>query len=278
MSRATYAPRAANRRTSSSGPARSGSRSVDLPSSGYAGQVVALKPDSHGYEVGDAARKPADPVMVADVGSGAIPPQYADKSQAWKLGFGHGVSQARGGLRNIGGDAMTRDALQNASTQTGVGYDDLSAMAIIESTGNRHVGTNRSGFTGLMQMGDTAAQDLGMSFSGMQGGANVRNNALAGAKYWQLNDDRLDEDIPRDPTHMYLAHQQGAGGVNQLMKGLKSNPDAGASRNQRNNLPPGVARALGRAPTRQDFYDYWTGKMTAIQDAIAEQKNRRADA
>ena len=85
-------------------------------------------------------------------------------------------------------------------------------MSIIESTGNRHVGTNYFGYTGLMQMGRTAAADVGMSYSSLVGSNNVENNAMAGAKYWNVNDKRLDKSVPRDPLHMYLAHQQGAGG------------------------------------------------------------------
>lgn len=149
-------------------------------------------------------------------------------------------------------------------------------MAIIESTGNRNVGTNAFGYTGLMQMGRSAAKDVGTSYAGIQGGKNVQNNALAGAQYWQLNDGRLNANIPRDPLHMYLAHQQGAGGTNSLMSGLKTAPNRAANRNQRNNLPSTLRRTLGRPITRQDFYDFWSGKMTAIQDAIAARRAESA--
>ena len=192
----------------------------------------------------------------------------AGRSRAWQLGYDDGVTQAEGGLARIQGDAVTQRALQSASTTSGVSYDNLTAMAIIESTGDRRIGTNAFGYTGLMQMGRDAAADVGMSYSSLQGAQNVGNNALAGARYWNLNDERLDEGIPRDPLHMYLAHQQGAGGTNQLMETLGSTPNAAASRNQRNNLPGHVFEALGGRVTQQDFYDYWAGKMAAIQQAI----------
>lgn len=206
----------------------------------------------------------------------AIPSQYASESEVWRMGYLDGVAQARGGLANIGGDARTQGALSQAATATGVAEDDLTAMAIIESTGNRNIGTNAYGYTGLMQMGRDAATDLGMSYSKMKGGANVDNNALAGARYWKLNEQRLDEDIPRDPLHMYLAHQQGAGGTNQLMDTLATNPGKAAHGAQKNNLPGHVRQARGKSLTQQDFYDYWAGKMQAIQDAIAASKDRPA--
>lgn len=201
-----------------------------------------------------------------------IPVAYASMSRVWRMGYVDGIGQASGGLANIQGDEKTRNAIADASTKTGVAVDDLTAMAIIESTGNRNVGTNTFGYTGLMQMGADAATDVGMDFSTLKGGDNVANNALAGAKYWNVNDRRLDEDVPRDPLHMYLAHQQGAGGTNTLMRNLEEDPTKAASRAQRNNLPGHVVEALGGAPTQQDFHDYWAGKMQAIQDGIAAAK------
>lgn len=147
-------------------------------------------------------------------------------------------------------------------------------MSIIESTGNRNVGTNAYGYTGLMQMGRDAATDVGMSYGSLQGGANVDNNALAGAKYWKVNEERLDPGVPRDPLHMYLAHQQGAGGTNALMKTLATSPGAAAHGAQKNNLPDKVRKAKGGKISQQDFYDYWAGKMQAIQDSIAAAKQR----
>ncbi|MFT5681500.1 MAG: hypothetical protein ACI8RZ_002406 [Myxococcota bacterium] len=193
--------------------------------------------------------------------------EYDTQSEAWRLGYDDGVMQAEGGMENIQSDPVTQSALSDAAQASGVSQDDLTAMAIIESTGNRDVGTNRSGFTGLMQMGRRASQDVDMPFEDLKGADNVDNNALAGARYWNLNDQWLNEEIPRDPLHMYLAHQQGAGGTNSLMSTLAEDPNTTASRNQRNNLPGRVVQTLGNV-TAQDFYDYWSGKMTAIQDAV----------
>ncbi len=207
-----------------------------------------------------------------------IPTKYASKSQVWRLGYADGLSQGEAGLDNIEGDPRTQSAISGASEATGVDADDLTAMSIIESTGNRRIGTNPYGYTGLMQMGRDAATDVGMRYSSLQGSGNVDNNALAGARYWGVNDQRLDEDIPRDPLHMYLAHQQGAGGTNRLMNTLESNPGKRAPRAQRNNLPGHVRRAVSGPVTQQHFYDYWSGKMQAIQDTIAARRDQEATA
>ncbi|NCG18567.1 MAG: transglycosylase SLT domain-containing protein [Rhodobacterales bacterium] len=208
--------------------------------------------------------------QLVDTGGQTLDPEL--QSEAWRLGNSDGVSQALGGLANIQGGQATLDAIAKASKAEGVSVDDLTAMAIIESSGRADVGTNQFGYTGLMQMGGAAAQDVGMTLDSVTGVENVDNNALAGAKYWNKNAQWLDEDIPRDPLHMYLAHQQGAGGTNTLMRNLSTNPDAAASSNQVNNLPGHVSEALDGPATQQDFYDYWQGKMGAIQGAIQDDK------
>ena len=165
-------------------------RGTQLPSSGYAAQSAALSPSAQGYEQGaEAVRTGANDALAANR---PLPAQYAGRSAAFRIGYRDGMSQGEAGLRTIEDDARTQQAISGASAKTGVEADDLTAMAIIESTGNRNVGTNAYGYSGLMQMGSDAARDLGMSYSGMKGGANVNNNALAGARYWELNDQRLD--------------------------------------------------------------------------------------
>jgi hypothetical protein len=236
----------------------SAAKSLGVPASGYAEQAARLAP----------GKAPAAPQ------ANAPSTASAGKSLAWQLGYEDGVAQAKGGLANIENDNKTQSALRNASAKSGVAVDDLEAMAIIESTGNRAIGTNAFGYTGLMQMGAEAAKDVGMKYADLQGKDNVENNALAGAKYWNVNDKRLNENIPRDPLHMYLAHQQGAGGTNKLMETLKDQPEAKASRNQLNNLPGHVVKRLAGKVKQQDFYDYWQGKMAAIQEAIRQNEAR----
>lgn len=189
-------------------------------------------------------------------------------SKAEKAGRSAGASQARAGVNNIASSPTTMSALQNAAKASGRSFTDLATKAIIESTGNAGVGTNPYGYTGLMQMGRAAAQDVGMPFSSLVGAGNVGNNALAGAKYMNLNAGRLPGSIPKDGFHLYMAHQQGAGGTAQLMRTLQSNPGAALTRNQANQLDLG--RIVGRQPTQQDFYDYFKGKYESIEDAVKD--------
>jgi hypothetical protein len=188
------------------------------------------------------------------------------RSQAEEAGRKAGQAQAQAGVNNIANSPQTMNALQNAAQQTGQSFNDLATKAIIESTGNAGVGTNPYGYTGLMQMGRAAASDVGMSYGSLVGAGNVGNNALAGAKYMNLNAARLPAGIPKDGFHLYMAHQQGAGGTAQLMRTLANNPGAALTPNQANQLDLG--RVLGRNPTQQDFYDYFKGKYKAAEEAV----------
>ena len=215
-----------------------------------------------------------NPPVKTETSSGKSPSQPQQqkpkppKSKAEKLGLKDGLRHGQEGMNNLNSSPTTMQALQNAAQKTGNNIQDLQAMSIIESTGNAGVGTNKFGYTGLMQMGQDAAKDVGMSYSSMVGSGNVNNNALGGARYMNLNKGRLNSNIPKDPLHLYLAHQQGAGGTNSLMKTLAKNPAAPLTRNQLNNLPPQVRNQLGGNMTQQDFYDYWKGKMDGIQQRV----------
>lgn len=188
------------------------------------------------------------------------------RSQAEEAGRRAGRPQAQAGVDNIAGNPSTMEALRSAAKQTGRTFNDLASKAIIESTGDAAVGTNPYGYSGLMQMGRAAASDVGMPFGSLVGAGNVGNNALAGARYMNLNAARLPAGIPKDGFHLYLAHQQGAGGTAQLMRTLARNPGAALTTNQANQLDLG--RVLGRRPTQQDFYDYFKGKYKAAETAV----------
>lgn len=225
--------------------------------------------------IAPAPRKPSPPArapLSATHGPVAPPQDQGAQSAAWQMGYKVAMRRVDDALDRIEGDPRTLAALSRASDLTHITVDNLVAMAVIESGGNRGIGTNVFGYTGLMQMGKDAAKDVGMSYQSLKGADNVENNALAGAKYWNTNDKRLDDAIPRTPLHMYLAHQQGAGGTNKLWRTIHGAPDTPANRNQLNNLPESVRKALGPTITQQEFYDYWAGNMAAIEQRIAERK------
>ncbi len=201
------------------------------------------------------------------------------RSDEWNWGWQNGARNTDGSMNRMLNDSDTLDAIKNASRETGVSVENLMAMAIIESSGNKDIGTNIFGYTGLMQIGRAAAADIGIPYENLVGAENVENNALAGAKYWNINARRLNDDIPRDPLHLFLAHNQGAGGTNQLMHNLDSNPDnpPPITRNQRSNLPASFITEIansGEQVNQRHFYDYWKGYMTSIQEQVQEQVAR----
>lgn len=196
------------------------------------------------------------------------------RSDQYEWGWENGVRNTAGGMDRILNDTDTLEAIKNASRETGVSVENLIAMAIIESSGNKGIGTNTFGYTGLMQIGRAAASDIGIPYEDLVGAENVEKNALAGAKYWNINASRLNDDIPRDPLHLFLAHNQGASGTNQLMHNLDSNPDnpPPLNRNQRTNLPASYIAEIennGEEVNQRHFYDYWKGYMASIQEQVA---------
>lgn len=179
-------------------------------------------------------------------------------------------------IQRMMGDAQTRNAINSAATTAGVDRRNLMTMAIIESGGNRNVGTNRFGYTGLFQIGHPLANDLhrvnaGVTWDGVVNNVNV--NALAGALYWRQNERFLGRhNIPVTTVNTYLAHQQGAGGIQQLWNLLQTNPNLllnsndpqyhGLLHNMGTNPPPGI-RAITN-PTIQDWYNLWQQRINNI--------------
>jgi RHS repeat-associated protein len=172
-------------------------------------------------------------------------------------------------ISNMMSDPTTKSALENASKSTGVNMEDLMTMAMVESNGNAYVGTNKYGYTGLMQLGASAVKDIqqthpGITYKGVK--SNVEMNATAGALYWKQNEKSLNAyGIEINVLHQYLAHQQGAKGLSTLLHTLKTNPDEPIIKNQRTNLPPKFIKEHNGNVTQQDFYDYWKGRIGNIQ-------------
>jgi RHS repeat-associated protein len=209
-----------------------------------------------------AAPPPPAPPPAAPAAAPAAPPAGAPAAHA----AGHRRDPAermRDQFNNMMADPQTGAALQRAAQITGVPIASLSAMALIESGGNRNVGTNANGYNGLMQLGRAAIRDIlqtipdaaqnGISWENIQNDVNA--NALAGAYYWQMNEQRLAaRNVPVTPTTVYLAHQQGAAGAAALIRTIAANPDAPLTPNQANQRVPNVA-------TQQQFFDAFDRRM-----------------
>ena len=169
-------------------------------------------------------------------------------------------------------DPITRHALEKASSATGVSIESLMTMAIIESGGNRNIGTNKYGYTGLMQLGKVAVGDIqktnhSITYEGVK--KNAEMNSLAGAIYWNQNSKNLrDNNISNTILNQYLAHQQGAGGLQKLLNTLKAEPNAPITKNQSKNLPETFIKAHHGNVTQQEFYNYWENSINNIQSSV----------
>lgn len=159
------------------------------------------------------------------------------------------------------GDSETKSALENASNATGVKLESLMTMAIVESSGRKNIGTNKYGYTGLMQLGPSAIKDIQkydpkITYEGVKD--DVTMNALGGAIYWQQNQKELTRfGLPTDVLHQYLAHQLEATGLNNMINTIKDNPNAPLTKSQIPNVRPSLVKEKGGIDkiTQQDFYN-----------------------
>jgi hypothetical protein len=170
------------------------------------------------------------------------------------------------------------NAFNNANLITGVPVGHLMVFAYIESRGNKNIGTNKFGYTGLMQMGRNAVNDIlnnfkdaatnGISWDNVV--SNPSANVLAGAYYMKLNLKLFGSEIPKDILHTYLAHQQGVDGLKKLLKALKSNPNSPAQKAHLDNLDEKFINSKGGSAqiTIQDFFNYWSDKVTSITEGF----------
>ncbi|MCA9544957.1 MAG: transglycosylase SLT domain-containing protein [Myxococcales bacterium] len=162
----------------------------------------------------------------------------------------------------------TQQALAGASEQTGVAERDLWVMAALESAGKPDA--RNGSYRGLMQMGQSAAEEVDMPWKDVA--TDVNANALAGAKYWQHHEGRMeDAGIESNVLNQYLAHQQGFGGMRKLLRTVATDPDKRATRAQLANLPPEFIQSLGKSRsqvTQQDFLKFWEDRVKSAEAAF----------
>ena len=188
-----------------------------------------------------------------------------EMSDMEKKGRESGIARANEAMQHFKEQPQTLQALQDAAAQTGMNETALKTFATLESTGNGLVG-DMDRYRGLMQMGERAANDVGMSLASMSGTstAAIRNNALGGAKYLSKNLGQFGNQFAQNTLNGYLSHQQGFGGFKDLMKGLATNPGKAATPEMLRNLPEN----LRNGATYQDYYDYTKGKVEGIEDTL----------
>jgi hypothetical protein len=138
----------------------------------------------------------------------------------------------------------------------------LRRLAGVESAGGYKLTTSKSSAGGIYQFTDGTGKQYGLnSFDDKNDAGKATNAAI---RLTLDNYKQLKNVLGRDPTpgELYLAHQQGAGGVEKLL----ANPDRLAAtavglKAVENNLPKSLQ---GRAATMTsaEFMQYWGGKFS----------------
>lgn len=149
-------------------------------------------------------------------------------------------------------------AIKLASDKYGIPVSALQAIAQIESN-KRYWVTNKAGYSGLYQMG----RDEFAQFSPDPSGSPLDPylNAMAGANYMAFNAAGLKAaGIPTTAENIYLAHQQGLGGISSIYAAAKGEKALGAStiRNMKSNPPQDGA---GATDDPRSFIDRWSAVM-----------------
>lgn len=149
-------------------------------------------------------------------------------------------------------------AIRAAAVEFGINPDDLTKFAKIESNFNPRAVNGSS--RGLMQMQPAAWSDAS-KVTGLrpynEAVWDPVENARAGAAYIKFNERtlrKLGYSGPWDAAHMYLAHQQGAGGLMNMWAAANGKPSKLSADNMLKN-PPQDGR--GSTTNPKDFYNRW---------------------
>lgn len=206
--------------------------------------------------------------QVSDVsyGGGQIPPVGSEvPSPAIKI---------RTGIPIL--DEALQAKLYRTGTRNGkpiFGSDNklMNQFIAIESMGDASAVAPNGLYRGLGQMGSDAWGEANALLKGTIGGFdNVMNpgiNFAATKAYMAINARRVKGAPMDNPLHLYLAHQQGAGGLTKIYHAARtgSSVEGKIGRNMQSNLP----RSAGSA-TPLNFYNYWAGAINSRYKAFAD--------
>jgi hypothetical protein len=128
-------------------------------------------------------------------------------------------AEQKGKSMTMAGKAFGRpeveDAITKASNTYGIPRDLMAKMAIIESGMDPNASRGEKGAKGLYQFIPSTAAAYGIAGRELDPYAN----ADAAARLFKDNIKLMNNaNVPVNPTTMYLAHQQGVGGVNAIWK------------------------------------------------------------
>lgn len=187
--------------------------------------------------------------MIAAIAPGVTPASLAAYRQAQKLNVA---------TQSVFNRADVDKAISAAAAQSGVPEATLRRFAQIESNFNHTAVNGKS--RGLMQMQPAAWKDASKLVALRPYADAVFDpyeNAKAGAFYIKVNKGYLDGlgyRGPWDVAHMYLAHQQGAGGLMAMWNAAHGKPSALDTEKMRAN-PPQDRKGVTTDP--KEFYSRW---------------------
>lgn len=160
---------------------------------------------------------------------------YQERAQNIRNGTDDGVNTPE----YKGFQGSISEAITKAANEEGVPVGLMMTMAKIESNGNpRAMSPGNGTFKGLYQMGPDAWRENSPNVNGDIFDPYL--NSVAAARFIKKNINYMkSKGVPIDNTSVYLAHQQGPGGIVKIYNAAKNGTplDQTTIRNMRNNRP-----------------------------------------
>lgn len=207
-----------------------------------------------------AASNPVVPDAAGTIAAGSVMPSTGGKADA-----SLGKKMQLAAMAN----PSTMAAIKSVSASSGVDPTMMKAMAWIESNFNAKA-HNKSSASGVYQFVNSTAKQYGLSGKQFDPMANTQayvkllNDNMAGLKRYG---------IEVNAANLYLAHQQGLGGLKQITNEAKGygRMDADVRRNMKNN-PSGYAKDDSAA----EFLRGWREKYAVVEASVRSLGNETA--
>lgn len=150
-------------------------------------------------------------------------------------------------------ESLAKD-LRDASATYGIPLNYLQTLAKVESGGNPNA-VSSTGAVGIFQFTRKTGMSYGLVGRGFDNRRDQRSNIMAGAKLARDNAAALaNAGLPTTSAYLYLAHQQGVGGVQAIVNAARTGTDVPS--NIRRNMDVNGGRGL----TPAQFLDKWEHK------------------
>lgn len=155
-------------------------------------------------------------------------------------------STSANALFNGTNNGKASEVSQSLSKEIGLPESDVKNIIRIESGGKGYEAENESGAFGKYQIMPETAKELSKELNiPLSEWKKPRNQDKMFTRLTLKNKERLAKrNLPTDAFHLYGAHQQGVGGLSQILKG---NISEKVARNIRANIPKDKRHLTGKA-------------------------------